>query len=257
MKKLFDKESIDIFGVCGFSEISGGLLPCRAAARLPENSKSVICALFPYNLGEYKNRTISRYACVADYHDAVSESLERVCAELREKYAGGSFEPFVDNSPIPEVRAAALAGLGRVGENGLLINEKYGSWVFIGAIVTDIEFECTGGEVKGCLKCGLCRIACPNGSLDKEQCLSKITQKKGELTPAERELMKKHNTAWGCDICQEVCRMNKNAVIAPFKGFLEFPAVPFLEIENDGMRAYNYRGRKVVARNIEIIKNEY
>lgn len=250
MTELFNSAGIDIFGVCGFSRISGGLLQCRAISRLPEKPESVICALFPYNMGDYENRSISRYACVADYHIIVMNALEKICAALGEKYPGNSFVPFVDNSPIPEVHAAALAGLGCVGENGLLINEKYGSWVFIGTIVTDMRFEETGGEVKSCLRCGLCKRACPNMELNKDLCLSKITQRKGELTADEQKLMIEYNTAWGCDVCQEVCPMNKNAVIEPFKGFLDFPVINCLEMENDGMRAYNYRGKKVISRNI-------
>lgn len=256
MREIFESIGVEFFGVCDFSDISNKLLPCRAISRLPENPESLICALFPYKLSEYGERTISRYACVADYHEVVLHALEKVCEKLKLKYGENQFVPFVDNSPIPEVYSAALAGLGRIGENSLLINEKYGSWVFIGTIVTDRHFEKTGGEIKRCIECGKCRTACPNGELNKEICLSKITQKKGELSEEECKLMRQYNTAWGCDICQEVCPMNKDAEAAPFSGFLEFPVSQCLELENDGLRAYNYRGKKTIERNIKILNGE-
>ena len=112
-----------------------------------------------------------------------------------------SFSAFVDNSPIPEVKTAALAGLGVVGENGLLITEEFGSWVFIGEIVTDLFIECEEREIKSCIKCGKCKKVCPA----KNECLSAVSQKKGELSSEEERLLKENNIVWGCDICQEVC----------------------------------------------------
>ena len=114
------------------------LLPCRAAERLPENAKSVIVCVFPYYTEDDGPRNISRYAAVPDYHRVAGELLERACQELSGMFPN-TFVSFADNSPIREVDAALRAGHGVLGKNSLLIHPVYGSWVFLGAIVTDME----------------------------------------------------------------------------------------------------------------------
>ena len=104
--------------------------------RIPENTKTVISVLFPYYLGEefYKNSNVSRYAVSADYHIITGRIINDIAEALRRRFPESSFEAFVDNSPFPEVRAAALAGLGKLGRQGLLINktttEAQQKWVW-------------------------------------------------------------------------------------------------------------------------------
>jgi len=251
LKELFLSYGIDTFGICSFSSVEDRLLNCRAKQRIPENSKSVICAALPY-LVEKNRGNISRYAAVPDYHIVFLDILKEISQKLKEIYPDFEFEPFVDNSPIPEVYVSALSGLGVVGKNGLLITEKYGSWVFLGTIVTNLEIEMTETEIKSCIGCNKCLSVCPSG-LEKATCLSHITQKKGELSEFESDLMKKNNTAWGCDICQEVCPMNKEVNYTENPLFLK-GYVP--DISNFPLpdRAYNYRGKAVLERNINILK---
>jgi epoxyqueuosine reductase QueG len=156
-------------GVCGFDEIKQHLLPCRNLSYIPQNAKSVLLFVFPYKVKEEKPKNICRYAAVPDYHEVCKETLDGFCKRLSEKYGGYSFVPFLDNSPIPEVLAGATAGLGVRGKNGLLITKEYGSYIFIGEIVTDMEvvFENRYAE---CENCGLCEKACPVG-LNKSRCL--------------------------------------------------------------------------------------
>lgn len=250
-----------LWGICPFDEIKNNLIPCRAKSRLPEKSKTVIVACFPYLLDDpaYKNRNISKYAVVTDYHKVAIERLTKATDMLREVYCGNEFEVFADNSPIPEVRAACAAGLGVCGLNTLLITEKYGSYVFIGEIVTDLEIGAVAAEYKSCIGCGKCIDACPAKSISKSDfnsktCLSAVTQKKGELSEAEEKLMKECGCVWGCDICQDVCPMNKNAATTEIEEFLSSPAANVsagCELEN---RAYEWRGRKVIERNIALHK---
>ena len=247
-------------GVCSFEELKNDLLPCRALSRIPENAKSVIVYLFPYYLGEeyYEKSNISKYSVPDDYHLIVPKYLNEAVCELKKEYPDNIFEAFCDNSPIKEVKAAVFSGLGVKGENGLLINEIYGSYCFIGEIVTDKVFEYSPKNMNSCLKCGECRNACPgktvkNGFVDKRNCLSDITQKKGELSAEDVEMIRKNGCIWGCDICQNVCPMNNGIKVSPVKEFYE-TAKPFFKvgdtIEN---RAFSWRGEKVINRNLEIM----
>lgn len=98
----------------------------------------MLALLFPYRFpDDDPGRNLSRYACVEDYHQAGGRVLRALAEDLAILWPGRAFEPFLDNSPLPEVYAAALCGLGVVGDNGLLIHPRYGSYVFIGTIVTD------------------------------------------------------------------------------------------------------------------------
>ena len=97
------------FGICRFADLPP-LLECRAKQRLPENAQSVLVCLFPYYTGEHPERNISRYAMVTDYHLIAGKYLQRFCEALRQQFPNNRFEPFTDNSPVPEVRSALLAG---------------------------------------------------------------------------------------------------------------------------------------------------
>lgn len=245
------------FGVCDFEKLKDRLLPCAAKKRLPEDAKSVILCVFPYRFPETADRTLSRYACVPDYHMAAGGVLKQLAAALKTAYPAYQFVPFIDNSPIPEVYAAALSGLGVIGKNSLLIHPTFGSYVFIGEIVTDMPLKTTGGEVKGCVNCGACIDACFGGCLphkDRQNCVSAISQKKGTLTEEETALLKQSGLIWGCDRCQEVCPHNRDAATAPHPCFTEFT---LCFVENDPLfstRAYAWRGEAVIRRNIEILK---
>lgn len=248
-------------GVCAYESIADRLLPCMAKGRLPQNAKSVIMALFPYKVPGVEGN-LSKYAVVPDYHEVAGRMLDGAVKALEHAFPGYSFVWFVDNSPVPEVYAAALSGLGVVGDNGLLINQKFGSYCFIGSIVTDLDVPLTGGEIKGCQHCGKCREACPGGALredsfDRSRCLSDISQRKGTLSAQDIALLRKNGLVWGCDVCQNVCPMNEGAADTYIEPFLQ-SANPNVTIDNLATatdRAYLYRGRAVVERNINIFDN--
>lgn len=251
------------YGFSAFEDVKDRLICCRAKERLPENAKTVISVLFPYYLGEeyYKNSNISRYAVSADYHIITKEYMERFVSELKRLYPENAFVYFADNSPLPEVRCAVNAGLGALGRNSLFISADYGSWVFLGEIVTDRYFPPFDGEKKFCTDCKCCVEACPVGAIgengtDRERCLSFLSQKKGEIPPAVKEKMAEYNCAWGCDICQKVCPLNLRAKTTPIKEFFD-TAVPYVT-ENDlsADRAFMWRGRDVIARNLRSLKGE-
>ena len=118
-------------------------------------------------------------------------------------------------------------------------------------------------EIKKCLHCGRCKNACPTGILRAEgtDCLSAITQRKGELSDSECELMRKYNTAWGCDVCQSVCPHNREPKITPIKFFTEeritditSQLIDSMTEEEFSRRAFAWRGIKTVKRNTLILE---
>ncbi len=249
------------YGFSDFSEIKDSLLPCAALKRLPENAKTVISVLFPYYLGEeaYANLNVSRYAVSEDYHRIVGHIINRITENLRKEFPENIFESFVDNSPLPEVRCAVNAGLGVMGLNNLFINKDYGSWVFLGEIVTDRYFRPTGEQISLCAACNKCIDACPVNALTgkeliKEKCLSFLSQKKGELSEDTKKKIAETGCVWGCDICQTACPYNRNVKITPIREFIE-TACPTVTKETDiENRAFAWRGKAVIDRNLNAVE---
>ncbi len=261
LKEYFESRKIEYYAVLPYDvckETSPNIMSRESFV-----PKSVIIYLLPYYTGECVN--ISRYSASLDYHIALRETADGLIKTIKETAPDSSAKGYGDHSPINEVNAALISGLGIIGDNGLLINEKYGSYIFIGDIVTDIEPDILGAakpvKPDGCKHCGACKRACPTGILRGEgkDCLSAITQRKGELSIEEAELMRKYNTVWGCDICQSSCPYNKD----PRKTAIEFfyrDRISELTLDLlDGMskaefekRAFAWRGRKTVERNLNI-----
>lgn len=245
---ILSANGIKNVGFCAFESIKDHLLDCRAKERLPQNSKTVIMCAFAYKVKEYPPKFLSRYAAIPDYHIVCGDMLATACKILRQKYPQNSFEPFCDNSPVPEVCAAAIAGLGVKGDNGLLITKEYGSFVFLGEIVTDLYVDCQN-QYKECIHCGKCKTVCPV-SLNKVDCLSNLSQKK-KLTDSELEKLKENSILWGCDICQDVCPMNQNTKITDNYQFINGYRNEYNIGEDTSERAYTWRGENVIKRNYE------
>jgi epoxyqueuosine reductase len=164
---------------------------------------------------------ISRYAWGGDYHDLMRERLEQFVAQLRRIY-GEDFESrtCVDTAPLLERSYARLAGLGWIGKNTCLINQRLGSWLFLGEVLLSIPLEPDAAPADRCGTCTRCIDACPTQAivpdgaggwmLDARRCLSYLTiEHRGEIEAnlAERS----QNLVFGCDICQEVCPWNRRA----------------------------------------------
>ena len=264
LASFFEKEKIEYFGVMDYRDCRE--LSPEIMSRENFLPKSVITYLVPYYGGECEN--LSRYAASRDYHIIIGEINSRLAELLSREYPGASVKGYGDHSPIDERDAALSLSLGLLGDNGLLINEKYGSYVFIGDTVTDIPPEILGAKPpmphKRCVGCGACKRACPTGCLSGAgDCLSAITQRKGELSENERELMRKINTVWGCDECQRVCPYNFEPRVSPLGFFREgrierlTPEVLFgLSRQQLRERAFGWRGRRVLERNLEVLFGE-
>lgn len=245
---IFSKKGIKNVGFCAFKSVEDKLIDCRAIDRLPQKSKTIIICAFPYKVKDAAPKHLSRYAAVKDYHIVCGNILEELCRKLRQEYKENEFEWFCDNSPIPEVFAAATAGVGVKGDNGLLITKNYGSFVFLGEIVTDLDIECKN-QYSECVHCKKCQKECPV-SLKKENCLSDISQKK-KLTEQELEILKQNKILWGCDTCQNVCPMNKNAQNTDIFDFIDEYRDEYVIGENTTNRPYTWRGEGVIKRNYQ------
>lgn len=252
--KLIQEIGIRDIGFCPFSEVSGRLLTCRAAERIPQNAETVILMLFPYKVKQEPPEGISRYAAVPDYHRVCGSFLEQAAETLCRAFPGFHFQPFIDNSPIPEVYAASCAGLGVQGENGLLIHKRWGSWCFIGELVTDLKIPCEKAFQK-CSLCGDCKKACPRGDHGTD-CLSAVSQKKKPLSNEEIAALKENRLIWGCDICAEVCPLNRNAQTTYLKAFQNGYRNRYQIGESIAGRAYEWRGEQTVRRNAELFRSK-
>lgn len=200
---------------------------CHPDALLPQ-AKSIIslamCYLTeqPMDEGEGLPRgRISRYAWGDDYHDIIKPRLQQFADWLRE-YARGEMGDevetrlFVDTGRMVDRAVAQRAGLGWYGKNTNILTKGWGSWVFLAEIVTNLELTPDEELKANCGSCELCLHACPTGALpnpyelDSTRCISFLTiELRGSIPLELRPLM--GNLIFGCDICQEVCPVNKVA----------------------------------------------
>ena len=259
---------------------------CRTArgylldkAGISREGTAVLFAI-PYVMtadAEDPQRNLSLYAVPRDYHGYMKGLTETLLPALTEAFPAHRFALFADHSPILEVDAAARAGLGVLGLNGLLLTPLYGSFVFLGEVVTDADYPTvTGREVPGfpaepplCEGCGACLSACPAGCRDgaRERCLSALTQKKGTLNDSEADAIRQNKLVWGCDACQLACphnrRVLRDGTDTPIPYFrtdrllhLDPSLLDAMDDEKFSSRAYAWRGRSVIRRNALLMEDD-
>lgn len=235
-----------------------------------EDAESVIVCLFPYFTGYPLEANLSKSSFSLDYHLIVKNKLERIGKFLGSKINKFRYKAFVDNGPLVDRYLAYLSGVGFYGINSHIITDKYGSYVFIGYIINNYPFEPDKPLERTCIQCGACVRACPgnailgNFDINPLVCRSYLTQKKGELSREEINIIRKHHLIFGCDICQDVCPHNSKVsttqikeftenikCIINYKELAEISSKEFLRRYND--RAFSWRGRKILMRNFEII----
>lgn len=175
----------------------------------------------PRPLLEQKDKAnISVYARHRDYHDVIKGRLKQLSAKLlsrlRDSHPGGEIKVFVDTAPVMEKPLAYKAGLGWQGKHTNLVSREFGSWMFLGAIFTNLDLPPDEGEIDRCGSCRACLDACPTKAfpapykIDARRCISYLTIEHKEPIPAEfRPLM--GNRIYGCDDCLAACPWNKFA----------------------------------------------
>jgi len=160
---------------------------------------------------------ISRYALGRDYHKLMRARLAKLAKHIETQLGRGQYRAFVDSAPVLERALAENAGLGWIGKNTMLLNDKAGSWFFLGEIYTDIPLPADSPqETEHCGSCHACLDICPTNAfiapwvLDARKCISYLTiEHDGEIPEALRPAM--GNRIYGCDDCQLVCPWNKFA----------------------------------------------
>ncbi len=160
---------------------------------------------------------VSRFAWGRDYHRVVGERMKRFAGAIATR-CGARARWYVDTGPVFEKAYAVAAGLGFVGRNSLLIHPRYGSFIFLGSILTDLEVEPAAHRMAdGCGQCRACRAVCPTRALDRPyvldagRCLAHLTV--SDRSPPDPALAPRlAGNLYGCDLCQDVCPWNQRAL---------------------------------------------
>jgi epoxyqueuosine reductase len=162
---------------------------------------------------------IARYAWGDDYHAVVRARLESLRGALLEENGPFDSRAYVDTGPVAEKAYAVAAGLGSYGKNTCVLNQRLGSWFFIGVLITDLDLAPDTPTTDICGSCRACLDACPTQAfpapyvLDARRCISYLTiEVKDSIDPDLRGSMGRQ--VFGCDICQDVCPWNRKRAVS-------------------------------------------
>ena len=184
--------------------------------KLVEGAKSIISLLynyFPEKTQAEKTFKISKYAYGKDYHYVLKEKLNLLFDFINNEIIKIEGRAFVDSAPVMDKVWASKSGLGWIGKNTNLISKEFGSFVFIGELIIDLELDYDQAIKDYCGSCTKCIDACPTKALnphqlDARKCISYLTiEKRGEIP--EEFNGKWNDWIFGCDICQDICPWNQ------------------------------------------------
>lgn len=202
--------------------------------RVLEGARSIVSCALNYNtenplsteIPNDRRGWISRYAWGDDYHEVIAKMLDDLAEYIRNiSPRGANTKTYVDTGPVLEKAHAGRSGVGWVGKNTCLISQRAGSWLFLGEVITDIELAFDSPATDRCGTCTRCIDACPTEAivepyvLDAKKCVSYLSiELKGTIPRKLREGME--NNVFGCDVCQDVCPWNRDALSAARESFL-------------------------------------
>ena len=228
-----------------------------------------IAVAYPHKLKQqpqktpYKRGKFTPNSWGLDYHYVLQDKLDRLAKGIEELTADFEYKGMVDTGALVDTAVAQRAGIGFIGKNGLVISKEFGSYMFLGELITNLDIEPDQPVNYGCGDCNRCVTACPtscligDGGMNAKRCLSFQTQDKGVM---DLEFRKKIKTViYGCDICQICCPYNKgldNPLATEIDPNLSHPELlPFLELSNGqfkekfGHVAGSWRGKNILQRN--------
>ncbi len=182
--------------------------------------RSVICVALnyytPHRHSEGREYAkISRYGWGRDYHRVLGKKLKALSIWLQQQGAGIQARYFADTGPVQDKVWAQRAGIGWIAKNSNLIAREFGSWVFLGEVLTNLELAPDRPHSEHCGTCTRCVEACPTGAIvqpfvvDANRCIAYHTiENRAEKLP---DSIAPHLQGWvaGCDICQDVCPWNQ------------------------------------------------
>jgi epoxyqueuosine reductase len=199
-----------------------------------------------------RHAAISAYAQGRDYHDVMKKRL-RVLARWMHESFGAEVKLFVDTAPVMEKPLAQAAGLGWQGKHTNLVSRQFGSWLFLGEVLTALALEPDMAESDHCGECRRCLDICPTAAftapyrIDARRCISYLTiEHKGRIAEEFRAAM--GNRIYGCDDCLAVCPWNKFAAPTPhaeFRARDEAPALAELAALDDAAFRARFSGSPV------------
>ena len=186
----------------------------------PEAKSMIVVVLNYFTPHEHENSDekgkISRYAWGDDYHDVLKEKLRELLAFIKSLNETADGKICVDTAPVMDKAWAVRAGLGWLGKHSNVITKEYGSWVFIGEILLNLELEYEAELIADyCGTCTKCLEACPTGAIvepylvDSNRCLSYATIELRSPELSEEITENLNGWLYGCDICQDVCPWNR------------------------------------------------
>lgn len=212
---------------------------------------------------QYRRGKITPNSWGLDYHYIMQDKLERLAREIERMTADFEYKGMVDTGALVDTAVAYRAGIGFIGKNGLVISKEYGSYMFLGELITNLDIEPDHPVDYGCGDCNRCVDICPtscllgDGRMNARRCLSFQTQDKGMMDVEFRKKIK--TVIYGCDICQICCPYNKGIDSPPVVDIdpdLAYPElIPFLELSNGqfkekfGLIAGSWRGKNILQRN--------
>ncbi|MDY4762287.1 tRNA epoxyqueuosine(34) reductase QueG [Streptococcus thoraltensis] len=212
---------------------------------------------------QYKRGKITPNSWGLDYHYVLQDKLNRLAKGIEELTEDFEYKGMVDTGALVDTVVAKRAGIGFIGKNGLVISKEFGSYMYLGELITNLEIEPDQEVDYGCGDCTRCLESCPtscligDGTMNARRCLSFQTQDKGMMAMEFRKKIK--TVIYGCDICQICCPYNRgidNPLASEIDPELAQPElIPFLELTNRsfkeqfGMIAGSWRGKNILQRN--------
>jgi epoxyqueuosine reductase len=219
----------------------------------------------PKSTKEDRRGIFCRASWGQDYHTVLRDKLQKLETFIKEKVPAATLQSMVDTGELSDRAVAERAGIGWSGKNCAIITPEFGSYVYLGEMITDIPFPSDKPVEDGCGTCNKCVDACPTGALvtggqlNSQRCIAFLTQTKGFL--AEEFRSKLGNRLYGCDTCQTVCPENKgkdfhlHPEMEPDPELAKPKLKPLLTMSNRefkekfGHVSGSWRGKKPIQRN--------